>query len=140
MKIKFKLLDGKLPERQTSGSAGYDLYSAVDICVKKNTVELVRLGFSMEMENGVEAQIRSRSGIALKKQVFVLNSPGTIDSDYRGEVAVILYNLGYDDFVVKRGDRIAQMVFARLVDIEMKIDNDLSKTDRLGGFGSTKGI
>lgn len=140
MKIKFKLLDGQVPAIQTSGSAGYDLYSAVDVCVQAKGVALVRLGFEMEIEPGFEAQVRSRSGLALKRQVFVLNSPGTVDSDYRGEVGVILYNLGDSDFFVKKGDRIAQMVFSKLVGVEISLVDSLSRSDRLGGFGSTKGL
>lgn len=137
MKVEFKILDGKLPEKQTSGSAGYDLFSALDCVIPAKKVKLVRLGFAMAIEPGFEAQIRSRSGLALNHNIFVLNSPGTIDYDYRNEIAVILCNFSDIDFFVKKEDRIAQMVFSKLWDVEMILVDDLFKTSRLDGFGST---
>ncbi|WP_342261752.1 dUTP diphosphatase [Alphaproteobacteria bacterium endosymbiont of Tiliacea citrago] len=147
MKVVFNLLTGgRLPERQTEGSVGYDLFSCVDLEIEPKKVGLINLGFCMEIEVGYEAQIRSRSGFALKNQVFVLNSPGTIDSDYRGEVAVILMNLSDNVFKVSVGDRVAQMVFSKVEAPEMVLSDGLSvfrkksdiKESRSGGFGSTK--
>lgn len=137
MKVLFKLLNGFLPKKQTIGSAGYDLFSAVDLIIESNSLGLVKLGFEMEIESGFEAQIRSRSGLALKHQVFVLNSPGTIDSDYRNEVGVILMNLSSVPFVVNFGDRIAQMIFSKICDPQISLISDLSSSSRHGGFGST---
>lgn len=137
MKVLFKLLNGCLPQKQTIGSAGYDLFSAVDLVIAPHFLALVKLGFEMEIEPGFEAQIRSRSGLALKHQVFVLNSPGTIDSDYRNEVGVILMNLSSNPFIVNSGDRIAQMIFSKIFDPEISLISDLSYSNRSGGFGST---
>lgn len=139
MQVVFKLLDGCLPKRQTDGSAGYDLFSASEVIVPSGGVALVRLGFCMQIEPGFEAQIRSRSGLALKKMVFVLNSPGTIDSDYREEVGVVLMNLSPSVFHVSIGDRVAQMVFASVVSADFSLQGCLSSTSRFGGFGSTGG-
>ena len=98
----------------------------------------MRTGISLELHEGMEAQVRSRSGLAAKSGVFVLNSPGTIDSDYRGEVKVILANLGRAAFVVRPGDRVAQMVFMLVPDVLLTNVEELTETDRgAGGFGST---
>ena len=138
MSVFFKLLkDGRLPEKQTHGSAGYDLFAAHDVEIAYGDVELVKLGFCMELPKGLEAQIRSRSGLALKRKVFVLNAPGTIDSDYRDEVGVLLMNLDKEKFVVKKHDRIAQMVFVSYLDPLLEEVEELSKSNRSGGFGST---
>ena len=126
--------------RATSGSSGYDLSSAEDaeITIAPGAVALVRTGISLELHEGMEAQVRSRSGLAAKSGVFVLNSPGTIDSDYRGEVKVILANLGRAAFVVRPGDRVAQMVFMLVPDVLLTNVEELTETDRgAGGFGST---
>ena len=142
--IFFKYLDnGKglyQIKKATSGSAGFDLIAANDhdLKIKSGKTELIPCGFSLQMPNGIEAQVRPRSGIALKNSVTVLNSPGTIDADYRGEICVILINHGVKDFIISRGMRIAQIVFAQLPEIELKEISELNQTKRgTGGFGST---
>ena len=127
-------------KRATSGSAGFDLVAAIEqkIIIKPSETKLIPAGFSLEMPSNFEAQVRPRSGIALQNSVTVLNSPGTIDSDYRGEVGVILINHGIDNFSVLRGMRIAQIIFSKLPEIEIVESQKLSKTERNdGGFGST---
>ena len=143
-KILFKTLQNgkglyKL-QKATSGSAGFDLVAAIvgKVSLKPNETLLIPCGFSLELPKTFEAQVRPRSGIALKNQITVLNSPGTIDSDYRGEIGVILINHGKKSFEVERGMRIAQILFQKLPEIEIIESEDLSKTDRdKGGFGST---
>ena len=140
--LSFKKLNDKatLPQYQTDGSAGFDLHSSSEeeIVIKQNEVALIPTGLSSEFTNQYELQIRSRSGLAFKNQVIVLNAPGTIDSDYRGEIKIILYNLGKQDFVVKYGDRIAQGIFCPIVKAHIQEASDLEKTARgEGGFGST---
>lgn len=128
-----------MPVRATAGSAGYDLsYAGLDdlVCIPGHTI-IIPTGLKIALPVGCEAQIRSRSGLAAKNNVFVLNSPGTIDSDYRGEIKVIIMNLGPSLFVVRRGDRVAQMVIARYERPEFTLAA-LDQTDRAdGGFGST---
>lgn len=128
-----------LPAYQTSGAAGLDLQAAIQnaMSVAPREWRLVPTGLRMELPEGYEAQIRPRSGLALKHGVTVLNSPGTIDSDYRGEIAVILINMGGLPFQIKPGDRIAQMVIAPVSrpDIELADLDDTNRGD--GGFGST---
>jgi len=143
-KILFKTLEnGKdlyKPQKATLGSAGFDLVAAIvdKKSLKPNETVLIPCGFSLELPKNFEAQVRPRSGIALKNQVTVLNSPGTIDSDYRGEIGVILINHGKNNFDVERGMRIAQIIFQKLPEIEIIESEILSKTDRnKGGFGST---
>lgn len=142
MIVKIKLLSSYAvrPFYATEGSSGLDLCSSSfsDIVVKPFSRELIPTGVSVEMPVGVEAQIRSRSGIALKSGVIVLNSPGTIDSDYRGEIGVILMNLSNEDFLVKHGMKIAQMVFQKFEKVDIEFTDVLSNTARgSGGFGST---
>jgi len=129
----------KLPVRMTEGSVGFDLFSASQhrICILSGEVKLVPCGFSIEIPIGYEGQIRPRSGLALQNSMGVLNSPGTIDADYRGEVGVVMINHGIAPFNVFVGDRIAQIVFARVSFPELKVANVLSETAREGGFGST---
>jgi dUTP pyrophosphatase len=132
--------DVPLPSYATHGSAGMDIYAAVDneMIVKAGETTLVPTGFSMEIPVGFEAQIRPRSGLAIKHNIGLMNSPGTIDSDYRGEVKIVFSNFGKSDFVVKRGDRIAQMVVAQYERVEWEEVNQLSDTARgAGGFGHT---
>ena len=143
-KILFKTLNnGKdlyKPQKATLGSAGFDLVAAIrdKICLKPNETLLIPCGFSLELPEDFEAQVRPRSGIAFKNQVTVLNSPGTIDSDYRGEIGVILINHSKKNFDIERGMRIAQIVFHKLPEIEIIESETLSRTDRdKGGFGST---
>ncbi len=129
-----------LPSYATLGSAGFDLHAVIenDIIIKSQERALIHTGIAIALPDGYEAQIRSRSGLAFKNGVVVLNSPGTIDSDYRGEIMVILYNSDEEDFVVQRGMRIAQMVVQRYEKVEFDIVSSLSETVRnLGGFGST---
>lgn len=117
-----------------------DIYAGVEkeLTVKPGETVLVPTGFSIELPIGFEAQIRPRSGLAIKSSIGIMNSPGTIDSDYRGEVKIIITNFGSNNFVVKRGDRIAQMVIAKYERIEWEEAQQLSDTTRgSGGFGST---
>ena len=130
----------KIPEYKTNGSSGLDLVAFLekDLIVKSNETALVPTGLSIAVDENLEIQIRPRSGLAIKKNITVLNTPGTIDSDYRGEIKVILINLGKDDFVIKNGDRIAQMVICPVIKTEFEIVDELPNTPRgLGGFGST---
>ncbi len=134
--------DLPVPSYATPESAGVDLYAAVDqpITLKPFARTLVPTGISISLPCGYEAQIRPRSGLALKHGLSVLNSPGTIDSDYRGEIQIILINLGDEEFVIERGLRIAQMVLSpvsRLTWVEIENHEDLNEKQRQGGFGST---
>jgi len=131
-----------LPRRATKGAAGYDLAAAVDsdtvLTLAPGEYGLVPCGFSLGLPVGMEAQIRPRSGLAAKFGVTVLNAPGTVDADYRGEVKAILINHGKAPFEIRRGDRIAQMVIAPVPDTEIFATDNLEETDRgEGGFGST---
>lgn len=126
------------PTYQTIGSAGADVCSAVDLWIPRGEAVVVQTDLRIELPPGYECQVRSRSGLASKHQVFVLNSPGCVDSDYRGEVGVILMNLGPVPFYVKKGDRIAQLVFSRISRAAFVKVPALSETARSGGgFGST---
>lgn len=131
-----------LPKRMSECASGMDLHAAVDaeLVVPAGAVKLVPSGFAIAVPQGYEAQVRSRSGLALKHGVFVLNSPGTIDSDYRGEVGVILANMGSEPFAVARGDRVAQLVVSRVTRVEWSEGEKLQPTERdAGGFGHTGG-
>jgi dUTP pyrophosphatase len=132
----------ELPRQQTPGAAGVDLLAALGISevvtIAPGTRALVPCGFAMALPTGYEAQVRPRSGLAAKYGVTVLNTPGTIDADYRGEVKVILINLGADPFEIRRGDRIAQMVVAPVSAVTFSEREALDATERgAGGFGST---
>ena len=129
-----------LPQYITEGSAGMDLCAAVDgdQVVKPGEVLVVSTGFGVELPHGYEAQVRPRSGLAAKHGVGILNTPGTIDPDYRGEIKVILTNFGKQDFVVHRGDRIAQLVINRYVRIQWEEVERLTDSTRgSGGLGHT---
>lgn len=129
-----------LPAFQSAGAAGLDLHAAVHTPVRLAPGEraLIPTGISIALPSGYEAQIRPRSGLAVKNGVTVLNSPGTVDSDYRGEIGVALINLGQDEFIVRRGDRIAQLVVAAVPRYDLIEVSMLGVTDRSqGGFGST---
>ncbi len=129
-----------LPAYETAHAAGMDLkaFIAEPIILKPNTRALIPTGLFMEIPVGFEAQVRPRSGLAFKHGITVLNSPGTIDADYRGEVKVLLINLGTDDFEIKTGERIAQMVIAKHETADWEITTELSETNRgAGGYGST---
>ncbi len=142
LKIK-KLDNGKnlpLPKYETTGSAGMDLLAAIDepIIIKPSEIKLVKTGIAFALEQGFEAQVRPRSGLALKNGITVLNTPGTVDSDYRGEVCVILINHSQVDFTITRGMRIAQVVIAKHEQAEVVEVQNLDETVRgSGGFGST---
>ena len=126
--------------RATSGSSGYDLASAEDgeLIIPTGAVVLVRTGLALELPPGLEGQVRSRSGLAVRSGVFVLNSPGTIDSDYRGEVKVVLANFGTTPFSVFPGDRVAQLVFIQVPNVCLVVVDQLAATERgAGGFGSS---
>ncbi len=128
------------PALASPGSSGYDLRAAVgeDLVLAPGARALVPTGLFLEIPLGWEAQVRPRSGLALRHGVGILNAPGTIDSDYRGEVGVILINQGAEPFTVRRGDRIAQLVFARVESLEWQEVDVLDESDRgSGGFGST---
>jgi dUTP pyrophosphatase len=129
-----------LPFFATEGAAGADVYAAVTdaVIVQPMAVALIPTGLKMAVPQGFEIQVRPRSGLALKKKITLLNTPGTIDSDYRGEVQVILMNFGDEPFKIERGDRIAQFVLARVERPEWQVVPSLEATERgSGGFGST---
>ncbi|MEP2987581.1 MAG: dUTP diphosphatase [Parasphingorhabdus sp.] len=130
--------DLPMPSYETTGSAGMDIRAAETATIAPGKRGLVGTGFAFAIPEGYEVQVRPRSGLALKKGISVLNTPGTIDSDYRGEIKVILANLGEADFAVERGDRIAQIVVAPVQRGNLTEVTDLDETDRgAGGFGST---
>jgi dUTP pyrophosphatase len=137
--IKVKILDGAImPYYLTGGAAGLDLTSYEDGIIDPFETKLVRTGIFFELPDGLEGQVRTRSGLALKSRIIVLNSPGTIDSDYRGEIKLILMNLGKDKFNYKKGDRLAQIVFSQVVKVKLTLVENLSNTTRgTGGFGHT---
>ena len=134
--------DLPLPAYESAGAAGVDLYAAVPddapIVLKPGERNLIATGIAIALPLHFEAQIRPRSGLAIKHGLTCLNTPGTIDSDYRGEIKVILINLGHEDFTINRGERIAQMVIAPVTRAEWSKVDDLPETARgIGGFGST---
>ena len=140
MTLKFKLThpDAILPEYAHPGDAGMDVRSVDDLTIKPGERALVHTGLVMMLPAGYEAQVRPRSGLALKKGVTVLNTPGTIDEGYRGEVGVILANFGSEDFVVSKGDKIAQIVVAPVTIAQIVETSDVDETERgEGDFGST---
>ena len=129
-----------LPRYMTSESAGMDLVAAVidEVILDPMEIKLIPTGLKMAIPSGYEAQIRPRSGLALKYGISLPNSPGTIDADYRGEIGIIMQNLGQEPFVVRRGERIAQLVVAAVVQGKFEVVSKLSETARgTGGFGST---
>jgi dUTP pyrophosphatase len=142
VKILIKKLDPavKLPEYKTDGASGMDLLAFIKnpINIKPKTSFLVPTGLSVAFSEEYEIQIRPRSGLAAKNNISVLNTPGTIDSDYRGEIKVIIYNHGNKDFTINNEDRIAQMILTPIVKMELEETLDLPETIRgIGGFGST---
>ena len=141
-KILIKKLhaDVNLPAYETSGSSGMDLqaYISEEIILKPGERKLIPTGLSIAIPENLEIQIRPRSGLAYKKGISVVNTPGTIDSDYRGEIKVLLINLGKEDFIIKKFERIAQMVVCPFTKVVLSETNDLPDTIRgEGGFGST---
>jgi dUTP pyrophosphatase len=142
MKLGIKRLkpDAIIPKKQTPEAAGMDVHAYVEgpTVVRPHSIKLIKTGIALDIPKGYEVQVRSRSGLALKKAVMVLNSPGTIDSDYTGEVGVILANFGSEPFVVEKGDRIAQLVVSAVPDVEVVEVDVLEETERgSNGFGST---
>jgi dUTP pyrophosphatase len=140
MKLKVLRLDKSaiIPKYEHSNDSGLDLFSVEETEVSAGETELIRTGISIELPPGTEAQIRPKSGIALKHQITVLNTPGTIDEGYRGEIGVILINHGKKSFKITQGMKIAQMVITPVVRVEVEEVNNLSHTSRgTGGFGST---
>jgi len=142
VKVQIKKLDPsvKLPAYKTDGASGMDLMAFIkeSITVKPKTSELIPTGLSVAFSKNYEIQIRPRSGLAAKNNISVLNTPGTIDSDYRGELKVIIYNHGNENFIIQNEDRIAQMVLTPVLKIELQETKTLAETIRgEGGFGST---
>ena len=138
--LKVKKLNklAQIPEYQTQEAAGFDLHSVEDIIIKPNERKLIGSGLAFDIPKGYEIQIRPRSGLAYKHGITVLNSPGTIDSDYRGEIKVLLINHSNEDFEIKVGERIAQAVIQEVIQTTFQEIEELSQTDRgAGGFGST---
>ena len=141
-KIQIKKLSKSvsIPKYETLGSSGMDIaaYIEKEIIINPGEKALVSTGFSIAIPEGYEVQIRPRSGLAAKKNITVLNTPGTIDADYRGEIKVILINLGKEKFVIANGERIAQMVVCPVVQADLEVVKELPNTERgSGGFGST---
>jgi dUTP pyrophosphatase len=141
MLVKVRNTSGNsLPSYETISSAGMDVRAVLSDQVTLKPLEraLIKTGLFLEIPQGFECQVRPRSGLALKKGLTVLNSPGTIDADYRGEVGVILINLSSEEVVIENGERIAQLVFAKVEQAQWEETNELSETERgSGGFGST---
>ncbi|WP_221271507.1 dUTP diphosphatase [Helicobacter gastrofelis] len=140
LKVKLQKLHphAKLPTYQSAGASGFDLCALESLEIAPKSVGLVKTGIALELEKGYEVQVRSRSGLALKHQIVVLNSPGTVDSDYRGELQVILMNLGDAPFHIQAGDRIAQGVLCRVFQADFALAPELEATQRgAKGFGSS---
>jgi len=141
--MKVKIINASkhsLPEYKTVFSAGMDVYANLkeSVCIKPMQRELIPTGLFIELPEGYEAQIRPRSGLCIKHGITVLNSPGTIDADYRGEVAIIVINLSDKEYTIHDGERLCQMVIARHERIEWSIVDELNETERgSGGFGHT---
>lgn len=138
VRIKKKYAETPTPAYKTVGSAGCDVMAAETLNIAPGCRQLVSTGLFLEVPHGYECQVRPRSGLALNHGVTVFNSPGTIDSDYRGEVKILLYNGGIKNFVVNTGERIAQLVFSPVTQIVFDEVKELTETDRgAGGWGST---
>ncbi|HTO37201.1 MAG TPA: dUTP diphosphatase [Brumimicrobium sp.] len=143
MGMKVKVINRSkhdLPQYETEASAGVDLRANIEETVTLKPLEraLIKTGLFLEIPENYEAQVRPRSGLAIKHGITVLNSPGTVDADYRGEVGVILINLSQSDFIIEDGDRIAQLVFSKVKQAKWIVVEELTETERgEGGFGST---
>lgn len=143
--IKLKRIDPAfgdipLPEYATLGSSGMDIRAAIldEMIIESSKVEMVPTNIQVEIPEGYEIQVRPRSGLAAKHSIGILNSPGTIDSDYRGEIKIILFNFGKENFMIKRGDRIAQIVLSKVAKINFNVTDELNTSSRGdGGFGHT---
>ncbi|GAB4136347.1 MAG: dUTP diphosphatase [Ignavibacteriales bacterium] len=139
-RISAEYSDIPLPEYSTSGSAGMDIRAAVEnkYVLKAGEFGIVPTNLIFEIPEGFEVQVRPRSGLAIKHGIGVLNSPGTIDSDYRGEVKIILFNFSKEDFIINRGERIAQLVLSKVYKAEIEETNSINESSRgSGGFGHT---
>ncbi|NOX17294.1 MAG: dUTP diphosphatase [Chlorobi bacterium] len=145
VKVKIKKIsenhkDIPLPKYETAGSAGMDVRAAIEneTVLESGKVALIPTNLKVEIPEGFEIQIRPRSGLAAKHGIGLLNSPGTIDSDYRGEIKIIMFNFGAEDFVIRRGDRIAQMIISKVYRMEFDETKELAESKRgSGGFGHT---
>jgi len=140
MKLKIKKLESEavLPSYAKEGDAGMDLFSIEEYMMKPGERHLYKTGIAVELEKGYEMQIRPRSGLAVKYGISVVNSPGTVDSGYRGEIGVILINQGEENYSVKKGDKIAQAVINKFEEVEIEEVSELSTSERgEGGFGHT---
>ena len=140
IELKLVTKSGNIPAYETEGSAGMDLKAVLNepVILAPGERRLIPTGLFIELPQGYEAQVRARSGLAIKHGITLINCVGTIDSDYRGEIQVPLVNLGQEDFEIKNGERIAQMVIAKYEQISWKITDELSETERgAGGFGHT---
>jgi len=142
--VKIKILRPDLvksiPEYMTPDSAGLDIRAAIeeDIIIKPGEFTLVPTGLAISIPSGYEVQVRPRSGLSIRHGIGLLNSPGTIDADYRGEIKIIMFNFGKENFIIKNGDRIAQLVLNKIEKIEFEIVDELDETHRNeGGFGHT---
>lgn len=140
MKIKVKKLkeDAVIPHYAHEGDAGMDVYSVADEMIEPGEIKLIPTGLSFELPRGIEMQVRPKSGLAIKHGITLTNSPGTLDSGYRGELKVILQNEGKRQYKVKKGEKVAQIVLARYEEVEFEESDELMETSRgAGGFGST---
>ncbi len=141
IKVNFTMSEGcdeLMPKKAHHDDAAYDVRARIDLDLPPNETMLIPTGLSLELPIGYEAQIRPRSGLALKHSLTIVNSPGTIDAGYRGEIGIIIMNIGKTVYNVKRGERIAQMVINKLPEVELIQVENLSKSNRgAGGFGST---
>ncbi|WP_042275568.1 dUTP diphosphatase [[Clostridium] dakarense] len=138
LKIKKLSEEAMIPNFAHKGDAGMDLYSIEEVVIPSNETRLIKTGISIQLPKNTEAQVRPRSGMALKHSITVLNTPGTIDEGYRGEICIILINHGKEEFVVTKGMKIAQMVVKPIYDINIEEVKELDNTERgKGGFGST---
>ena len=138
LKIKKMCEEAKIPQYSHEGDSGMDLYSVEDAVLQPGETKLVKTGLQIAVPKGFEAQVRPKSGLAAKFGVTVLNTPGTIDSGYRGEIKVILVNTGDQVYEIEKGKKIAQMVIAKVEEAKIEVVEDLDNTTRKdGGFGST---
>jgi dUTP pyrophosphatase len=139
-RIRKELNHIPLPSYATKGSAGLDIYAAPDkpVVIHRGEIEMIPTNISVEIPEGYEIQVRPRSGLAAKHGIGILNSPGTIDSDYRGEIKIIIINFGREDFIIQPAERIAQLVVAKVYRAQFTEANELNSTSRgEGGFGHT---
>lgn len=138
MKIKKLNSDAVIPEYQSSGAAGFDFHATNELVLKKGERGIVQTGLAVALQSGYELQVRPRSGLAFKHGISIVNTPGTVDSDYRGEVKIILINHGDEDFEVKKGERVAQGVIKEVIQAQIIEVDELDSTERgEAGFGST---